>query len=193
MRRYWRCQLRVQYQSSQRTKNLRPLLAKQTFRFCSSDLRIKLSQQKSRYFFQGDTLKIRDLDGNVHKWRVEGNSVRANESRPRSKLHMSARSLLKTTYPTLQICEEVPAQIRRDRTAFIDFYINTIKTVIEVHGAQHYKFNSLYHTCAQDFLNQKKRDADLRDWCALNNLSYIELPFNENEEQWVSRIQQQNS
>ena len=62
-----------------------------------------------------------------------------------------------------------------------------------VHGQQHYKFNSLYHTSAQDFLNQKKRDADLRDWCALNNLSYIELPFNENEEQWVSRIQQQNS
>ena len=138
-------------------------------------------------------MRTRDLDGNVVKWRAEGGVVRNNDQRPRSKLHLKARSLLSSIYPTLQICEEVSVDVRRNKKLFIDFYINTIKTVIEVHGSQHYKFNSLFHSCAQDFLNQKKRDQDLKEWCSLNNLNYIELPFNEDEEQWISRIQQKSS
>ena len=101
-------------------------------------------------------MKIQDLDGNIYKWKIEGSIVRFNDQRPRSQLHLTARSLIKEIYPTLQICEEVSVQIKRDRKVFLDFYINTIKTVVEVHGQQHYKFNSLYHTSAQDFLNQKK-------------------------------------
>ena len=133
-------------------------------------------------------MKIQDLDGNIYKWKIEGSIVRSNDQRPRSQLHLAARSLLKETYPTLQICEEVSVQIKRDRKVFLDFYINTIKTVVEVHGQQHYKFNTLYHTSAQDFLNQKKRDQDLQDWCVLNNLNYIELPFNEDEDKWHQRF-----
>ena len=133
-------------------------------------------------------MKIQDLDGNIHKWKIEGSIVRSNDQRPRSQLHLTARSLIKEIYPTLQICEEVSAQIKRDRKVFLDFYINTIKTVVEVHGQQHYKFNSLYHTSAQDFLNQKKRDQDLQDWCILNNLNYIELPFNEDKDKWHQRF-----
>tara|TARA_Y100000296_G_scaffold77448_1_gene99076 strand:- start:526 stop:936 length:411 start_codon:yes stop_codon:yes gene_type:complete len=133
-------------------------------------------------------MKIQDLDGNIYKWKIEGSIVRSNDQRPRSQLHLTARSLIKEIYPTLQICEEVSAQIKRDRKVFLDFYINTIKTVVEVHGQQHYKFNSLYHTSAQDFLNQKKRDQDLQDWCVLNNLNYIELPFNEDKDKWHQRF-----
>tara|TARA_Y100001951_G_scaffold32709_1_gene25755 strand:+ start:543 stop:953 length:411 start_codon:yes stop_codon:yes gene_type:complete len=133
-------------------------------------------------------MKIQDLDGNIHKWKIEGSIVRSNDQRPRSQLHLTARSLIKEIYPTLQICEEVATQIKRDQKVFLDFYINTIKTVVEVHGQQHYKFNSLYHTSAQDFLNQKKRDQDLQDWCVLNNLNYIELPFNEDKDKWHQRF-----
>ena len=75
---------------------------------------------------------------------------------------------------------------------FVDFYINTVKTVIEVHGEQHYKFNTLYHSSAQDFINQKRRDNDLKEWCQLNNLNYIELPFNEDKHKWKNRILQGN-
>ena len=89
--------------------------------------------------------------------------------------------------------EEVPFQLRRNQSGFLDFYINTIKTVVEVHGSQHYKFNTLYHTSAQDFVNQKKRDAALVEWCELNNLNYVELPFNECVEEWKLRIQPQTS
>ena len=138
-------------------------------------------------------MKTRSLDGGIHNWNIASSLIRGNAERPRSKLHLAARSLLKEIYPTLQICEEIPVRIRRDKKAIIDFYINTIKTVIEVHGEQHYKFNSLYHTCAQDFLNQKKRDSELIDWCILNNLNYVELPFNENRKQWKIRIQPKSS
>ena len=134
-------------------------------------------------------MKIKDLDGHIYNWKTQGTIVRSNEQRPRSKLHLAARTLLRTLYPTLQISEEVSVSLRRNKKVFLDFYINTIKTVIEVHGPQHYKFNTLYHTSAQDFLNQKKRDSDLHDWCNLNNLNYIELPFNEGQDQWYQRLQ----
>tara|TARA_B100000745_G_C19999462_1_gene339172 strand:+ start:413 stop:718 length:306 start_codon:yes stop_codon:yes gene_type:complete len=100
--------------------------------------------------------------------------------------------LLKDCYPTVLLCEEVPVRLRYSKKVFVDFYINTIKTVIEVHGAQHYSFNSLYHTSAQDFISQKQRDRELEEWCVLNGLIYIELPFNENKDQWLLRIQQKN-
>lgn len=86
--------------------------------------------------------------------------------------------------------EEVPVQLRRGKTVYLDFYINTIKLVIEVHGSQHYKYNTLYHSSAQDFVNQRKRDSDKREWSELNNFTYIELPYNEDEDKWRLRIQQ---
>ena len=137
-------------------------------------------------------MKVSDLEGTIHKWKIEQGFIRSNDQRPRSKLHLTARSLLKEIYPTLQICEEVPVQLRGQQKVFIDFYINTIKTVIEVHGEQHYKFNSLFHTSAQDFINQKTRDNNLKEWCELNNLNYIELPFNESQDKWKIRILQEN-
>ena len=71
-------------------------------------------------------MKIRDLDGNVHRWGNEGAAVRVNEQRPRSQLHKNARLLLRTLYPTLQISEEVSVPLRYGKRAFLDFYINTI-------------------------------------------------------------------
>ena len=52
-------------------------------------------------------MKTRDLDGNIYNWKTQGTIVRSNEQRPRSKLHLTARSLLRNLYPTLQISEEV--------------------------------------------------------------------------------------
>jgi len=137
-------------------------------------------------------MNIIDLDGYAYKWKIEQRFIRANDARPRSKLHLTARSLLKEIHPTLQICEEVPVRLRKNKKVFVDFYINTVKTVIEVHGEQHYKFNTLYHSSAQDFINQKRRDNDLKEWCQLNNLNYIELLFNEDKHKWKNRILQGN-
>ena len=137
-------------------------------------------------------MKIRGLDGQIHNWKLHGYVVRASESRPRSKLHLKARSILKDIFPTVQILEEVAAPITRTEKLFFDFYLNTVKLVVEVHGQQHYKFNTMFHTSAQEFANQRKRDRRKAEWCEYNNITYIELPYNEDEDQWRIRINQRN-
>jgi hypothetical protein len=137
-------------------------------------------------------MKTRGLDGQVHNWKLHGYVVRASESRPRSKLHLKARTILKDIFPTVQILEEVAAPITRTEKLFFDFYINTVKLVVEVHGQQHYKFNTLFHSSAQDFANQRKRDRRKAEWCEYNNITYVELPYNEDEDQWRFRINQRN-
>jgi hypothetical protein len=137
-------------------------------------------------------MKIRDLNNDIHKWNLQGYVVRANEQRPRSKLHLAARNILVEMFPTVQVLEEVLIPITRNERGYLDFYINTIKLAIEVHGQQHYKFNSLFHTSAQDFANQKKKDRRKKEWCEYNNITYVELPYNESEEEWKSRIQRRN-
>ena len=138
-------------------------------------------------------MKIRGLDGQIHNWKLHGYVVRASESRPRSKLHLKARSILKDIFPTVQILEEVAAPITRTEKLFFDFYLNTVKLVVEVHGQQHYKFNTMFHTSAQDFANQRKRDRRKAEWCEYNNITYVELPFNEKVTEWKSRISQRNN
>ena len=137
-------------------------------------------------------MKTRDLNNDIHKWNLQGYVVRANEQRPRSKLHLTARNILVEMFPTVQVLEEVLIPITRNERGYLDFYINTIKLAIEVHGQQHYKFNSLFHTSAQDFANQKKKDRRKKEWCEYNNITYVELPYNESEEEWKSRIQRRN-
>jgi len=134
-------------------------------------------------------MKVRDLAGNIGKWKLRGEIVTGNDSKSRSKLHNQARRILYELFPTMQILEEAPVNCRPGRTQYLDFYINQIKLCVEVHGEQHYKFSSLFHSSARDFLEQKKRDIDKKDWCELNNITYIELPYNEKEEEWKNRIE----
>jgi len=133
-------------------------------------------------------MKIRDLDGNIVEWKPSGEIVTAQDTRSRSKLHLSARAILYDLFPTTLILEEVTVPIRRGTSQYLDFFINSIKLGVEVHGQQHYKFNSLFHSTARDFLDQKKRDRDKREWCETNNLTLIELPYNE-EKSWQKMIQ----
>ena len=138
-------------------------------------------------------MKTRDLNDEIYNWKLQGYVTKANDTRPRSKLHLMARNLLMELFPTVQILEEVPVQITRFEKGFFDFYINTLKLVIEVHGQQHYKFNPLFHTSAQDFAQQRKRDARKKEWCEYNNITYVELPFKEKVDEWKSRILQRNN
>ena len=137
-------------------------------------------------------MKVRDLNNEIHSWKLSGYVVAANQTRPRSKLHLAARELLTEVFPTVQILEEVLVPITRNERSYFDFYINTLKLTIEVHGQQHYSFNSLFHSSMQDFVNQKKKDRRKAEWCEYNNITYIELPYNEDVEQWKIRINQRN-
>lgn len=134
-------------------------------------------------------MKVKDLDNNSYNLKLIGYVVQGNDTRHRSQLHIRARRILKDMFPTMQILEEIPIKLRQNENGFLDFYINTIKTVVEVHGEQHYKFNPLFHTSSFDFINQQKKDRDKQTWCEINNLTYVELPYNEGEEEWEKRLQ----
>tara|TARA_R110002020_G_scaffold46539_17_gene132383 strand:- start:695 stop:1102 length:408 start_codon:yes stop_codon:yes gene_type:complete len=134
-------------------------------------------------------MKVRDLEGNLSNFKLNGSIINAADNRARSKLHVQAREILYKLFPTMPILEEVLIHTRPRRNQYLDFYINKLKLAIEVHGQQHYKFNSLFHASGQDFLKQKKMDQDKKDWCELNNITYIELPFNE-VDKWKKMITQ---
>ena len=126
------------------------------------------------------------LDGYEYKISLASLTTKSSLNN-KSNFHLTARDLLKQEYPTLQILEEVPIQIRKSETLYMDFFIPLSKKCIEVHGEQHYEFTPFYHRTKLDFFKQQKRDREKQEWCHINNLTYIELPYNKQDE-WLGII-----
>ena len=61
--------------------------------------------------------------------------------------------------------------------------------VIEVHGRQHYDFVAHFHGTHLGFLQSRINDGAKGDWCRLNNISLIILPYNKQNE-WQHIIEQ---
>jgi hypothetical protein len=131
-------------------------------------------------------MKVLDLDHNSTNWSLLG--ATKNLRKNVSSLHRKCYELIKELYPTVLFLQEIPIPLRRTETLYLDFYIPMLKKAIEVHGEQHYKFVSHYHNNAMGFIKQKKRDSEKREWCELNGIQYIELPFNENNDIWKQKI-----
>ena len=132
-------------------------------------------------------MQIKTLDGYSLRWSLTGHHAHAKLIN-KSSFHISARKVIRNIYPTLQVLEEVPVPIKKSETYYFDFYLPMIKTVIEVHGEQHYQFSKFYHINMFGFAKAKKRDRDKIEWCNINNIKYIELPYNETENQWIERM-----
>jgi hypothetical protein len=131
-------------------------------------------------------MNVKDLDGNISFWPLTGNIAKGNIAN-KSSYHILARSIIKQTYPTMQVLEEVPINPRRSETLYLDFYIPLIKKCIEVHGEQHYEFSPHFHSNKLAFLKAQRRDKDKLEWCKINGISHIELPYNKQDE-WEYRI-----
>lgn len=130
---------------------------------------------------------VKDLNDNIHKWNLRGNIAHGKIDN-KSALHLRARQLIKQIFPTMQILEEVSIPLRKSEVLYLDFYLPLNKFCIEVHGEQHYKFVAHYHNNKMGFIKHKKRDKDKQEWCYINNIRYIELPFDENDTKWQQRI-----
>lgn len=127
------------------------------------------------------------LDGIQSKWNV-GKYVNPDLARGRSSFHMKARELIFKLYPNFTYAEEIPIQTKRGTTLYLDFYIPHLKAAVEVHGQQHYGFSNLFHGTLMDFVKQKKKDVEKREWCERNGIRYVELPYNEDIDEWTTRI-----
>ena len=133
--------------------------------------------------------KVIDLENISSNWKISGHIPNNNDGRTRSQYHLKARSLLRQTFPTCQILEEVPIRIRRAETLYLDFFIPLHDLCVEVHGEQHYRFIKFYHKTKLGFAQARKRDKKKVEWCELNSISVVELPFNEDEDGWKKRIE----
>lgn len=130
---------------------------------------------------------VKDLDGVGHNWNLTGNMAKGRVEN-KSSLHLAARELIISMFPTLQVLEEVPIPLRRSESLYLDFYLPLKKFCIEVHGEQHYRFVSFYHNNMLAFLKSQKRDREKQEWCDINGIQYVSLPYDENIEQWKNRI-----
>lgn len=130
---------------------------------------------------------VKDLDGNSHNWLLTGNMAKGKTSN-RSSLHLTARSLISDSFPTMQVLEEVPIPLRKGETLYLDFYLPLKKICFEVHGEQHYRFIAFYHNNMLNFLKAQRRDREKQEWCETNDIKYIVLGFDESEELWKERI-----
>lgn len=124
-------------------------------------------------------MNVKDLDGNNINWHVVGNISKNHQKK--SSYHVQARDMIKKIYPTMQILEEIPINVRKSEILYLDFYLPLSKKCIEVHGEQHYEFTPFYHANKMAFLKAQKRDRDKKEWCEINGIAYIELPYNQIE------------
>lgn len=130
-------------------------------------------------------MKITGLDNRQYSWPPSGHEVNFDDIRPRSELHIRCRNILRSLYPTQPILEEVP--LPGSKLSF-DFFLPWRKVAIECQGEQHYKYNQHFHRNRMEFARAKNRDKRKKDWCLENNIRLVELPFNENDEEWKEKI-----
>jgi len=130
-------------------------------------------------------MKITGLDGKTYTWNLTNHVPYKDDNRPRSQHHIRAKFLLTLEFPYDRILEEVPLP---GCGLFADFYIPKRTLMIEVHGSQHYEFNSFFFKSKADFYKAQARDRQKANWANINNITYIELPHTESDDEWRARI-----
>lgn len=135
-------------------------------------------------------MKIKGLDGKEYNWNP---TVSQAKSQARSSLHKKAKELLDAMFPYDRILEEVSLvgsrTNRRRSTLRADFFIPNRNMVVEVHGEQHYKFNNFFFKDKMSFYKAKARDSEKKEWCELNDIQLVELNYNEDIDEWRSKIE----
>lgn len=132
-------------------------------------------------------MKVKDLNGKIHTWTLIGYQPKNNESRPRSELHLKTRELLKEEFPTESILEEVPLP---GEQLYFDFYLPRRRLAVESSGEQHYKYIPHFHGSLLNFKRAQANDRRKSEWAALNNITVITFPFNENVDEWRKRLRE---
>ena len=121
------------------------------------------------------------------------NLVRYNKPRENcSTLHTRARALLKQLFPYDIVFEEIvlvgtKTEIN-NKALLLDFYINSQRLAIEVQGQQHYKHTKFFHTNKLEFFRARKLDTIKKQWCSINKIRLVELPYDKNDKEWKTII-----
>ena len=135
----------------------------------------------ARIFERNVVLKAVGFDGREGNWNLSKCVVSGDQKRPRSKLHILARKILKEEFPYDTILEEVPLvgshKPSRKSTLYVDFFIPSHSLAIEVHGRQHFEFVAHFHGDRKGFRKSKARDRDKENWLQNNNIDLNVLSY----------------
>lgn len=131
---------------------------------------------------------VKGLDDNEYKWNPS-----TSKSAKRSKLHIKARELLRELFPHDRILEELSLPgsktHRSNKPLRADLFLPNRRLIVEVHGEQHYKFNTFFFKTKLEFYQARARDNDKREWCRLNDIELVEFNYNEDIDDWRRKIQ----
>jgi len=126
------------------------------------------------------------IAGKTYKWKIDPNMV-YEDNRPRSKLHLAARSIIREVYPYDRLLEEVPIPKLK---LYIDFLLPLRKLVIEVNGEQHYVYKPYFYESKLDFLKAQKRDREKTRVLEENGFEIITFRYDE-KDKWKQQLEQQ--
>ena len=91
------------------------------------------------------------------------------------------------------IYEEVklPGSVKpaKKSVLYLDFFIPNAIMAVEVHGEQHFKYVPYFHKSKAGFAQAKKRDLDKKEWCRINEITLVELRWDEDPEYWREKIE----
>lgn len=108
-------------------------------------------------------------DGRTVTLKLRGKHLR---SESKSKFQHRIGQQLIVQYPHDIIFEEIIVPIEN---LIFDFFIPSLRLVIECMGNQHRKHVKFFHKTKIDFHNQQDRDQRKRDLCKANGFRFIEI------------------
>ena len=137
-------------------------------------------------------MKVVGLNGREYNLNLSKYDVKANDKRKRSKHHIRARQLIRETFHSYRVLEEVKlpgsTSANKKSVLYVDFFIPNINKAFEVHGRQHYEHIPFFHNTKADFLLAKARDEDKIEWCELNNIELVTLKYSGGDDEWRDTI-----
>lgn len=129
---------------------------------------------------------VKTLDDYEYNWTIPEKISKGN-NRKTSNLHKLAKQIILKKYPNISVYEEIPIKVTKKDTLYLDFYIPSIQTAIEVNGKQHDSFSSHFFNSRFDFLKAKANDSKKHSWCQINNITLIIFKYNDID-MWSSLI-----
>jgi hypothetical protein len=129
-------------------------------------------------------MRVKTIDGIEYNLSASSGETRNNAS----SYHLKALSIIKELYPAASVSEEITIKTFKNKTAYIDIFLPAFKVAVEVHGPQHYTFNKFFHQNKREYIAAKIRDSEKAEWCYINGFKFVELKYDEPDDEWNRRI-----